>query len=434
MATRRSPPLFVAYLLVQALVVAGVTPGEFPDTESYFHLSFIGTASRLPTVPLLYKIFPTDSLRMWAQVLLAAAAWWTLASVASSLVGDRRVKVGLRVVLLLIGLAAPVTNWNSLMLSESVAISLTALLIAAWLNYAKAPTGRSAAIVIVASVAWTFTRQPHVLLMLLISVVVVIATLRRSDRRPLWGALAVALVVISVVGLFEIHRNQRISRANVGSIIQQRILPNPGWTKWFVAHGMPYSASIAAHAHVPFHYEPQDLNYFAWIDEHGTSTYLRFVLEHPKYTFIDPLPYFPGEQESLTFRNHSPFAVLEPNPTPSLLSPVVNYGRHRNVLPSVVDKLLFDQGEIGDLLLLGALAAALTWIAWHRYGPDRRLAVPVVVVLFAIPQGYLVWLAGGEAVGELDRLSMVTAVSVRIGLWIVLALSADRLLAPRTST
>jgi hypothetical protein len=420
-------PYFLAYLALQALTVVGVQPGEFPDSESYFHLNLLGGASRLPTVPVLYKIFPTDSLRMWAQVLLAAAAWWALAAVASSLVSDRRARFGLWLVILAIGVAAPVVNWNSLMLSESVAISLTALLIAAWLRFSRQANWQTAAQLLGVTLLWTFTRQPHVLLTLLVAIAAIVAAARSSAERWIKTAVALGLAVIAIAGLVEIHRNQTISISNVGSIIQQRILPHRGWTRWFVEHGMPYSDSVAARAGVPFHYDARDPEYFDWIRKHGTGVYLRFVAEHPKYTFVDPLPYFPGEQESFQFRNHSPFASLEPNPTPSLLSPVVNYGRHRNVLPSVVDKLLFDQGEIGDVLVLAALGVFLTAFAWRRFGPDRRIILPAIVAASAVPQGYLVWLAGGEAVGELDRLSIVTAVSLRVGLWILLALAADRL-------
>ncbi len=430
-SVRDAPPLFAAYLFLQVIAVAGVEPGEFPDTHSYFDLSFTGRAPRLPTVPLLYELFPTDRLAMWAQVLLAAVAWWMLASAASSLIGDRRLAAGLRVVVLMLGLAAPVVSWNSLLLSESVAISLTAMLIAVWIRYARGPRWQTAAVALVVTLFWTFTRQPHVLMCCLLAVVAVVAWARAAEARRVKAAVAVTLLLISVAGLVEINRNQSISRTNVGSMIQNRILLNKGWTRWFVAHGMPYSPSIAKYAGVPFHYRHENQEYFHWIDTEGTHTYLRFVLTHPRYTLIDPLPYFPGEQASLQHPNTSPFRALEPNPTPSLLSPVVNYGRHRNLLPSVVDRLLFDQGEIGDLLLLSAAAAGLFWVGRSRLGDRGVLIVPALVVASAVPQGYLVWLAGGEAVGELDRLSMVTAVSVRIGLWILVALAADRAVAAR---
>ena len=338
---------------------------------------------------------------MWAQVVLAAAAWWVLASVASSLIRDRRLSIALRVVVLMLGLAAPVVSWNSLLLSESVAISLTALLIAAWIRYSRAPRWQTAATALTVTLFWTFTRQPHVLLCGLIAVVAVVAWARASDSRRLKAVVASTLIAIAVAGFVEINRNQSISRTNVGSIIQNRILLNKGWTKWFVAHGMPYSPSIAKYAGVPFHYQHENTQYFDWIDTDGTSTYLRFVLTHPRYTLLDPLPYFPGEEASLQHPNKSQFKTLEPNPTPSLLSPVVNYGRHRNLLPSVVDRLLFDQGEIGDILLLVAAAGALFWAGRTRTTDRGLLLVPALVVVSAVPQGYLVWLGRRRGGGRL---------------------------------
>ncbi len=267
----------------------------------------------------------------------------------------------------------------------------------------------------------------------LIAAVAIVAALRASTDRRSKAVVASALVLIAAAGVVEINRNQELSRATVGAMIQERILLNQGWTTWFVAHGMPYSPSIARYAGMPFQYHTENTNYFKWINEHGTHTYLRFVLEHPRYTLLDPLPYFPGEEASLHNPNRSVFAALEPNPTPSLLSPVVNYGRHRNLLPSVVDRLLFDQGEVGDILMLGAVAAGLLWVGRRRKDDLGHLLLPALLVASAVPQGYLVWLAGGEAVGELDRLSMVTAVSLRIGLWIMVGLAADRALAARRS-
>ncbi len=423
-------PFFFVYLLLQAFAVVGIPPGRWPDSVSYEHLSLTGADSRLPTVPLLYKIFPTDSLRVWAQVVLASVAWWVLASVASSLIRNRHARLGLRLVLLAIGLAEPVLNWNSVILSESTALSLTALLIAAAIAFARAPSIRSTAVFLLALLFWMFTRQPHVFMTVLIAAVLVVAAIRARSRYPIVAVAAAGAIVIALAGLLEAHRNQTLSRAAIGSIIQGRILPSEQRTFWFVGQGMPYSLSISKYAAQKFHYQKQNRAYFEWIDKHGTATYLKFVFAHPGYALINPLAYFPGEEPSLTYRSTSIFASLEPNPKPAMLSPVVDYGRHRNVLPSVVDKLLFDQGAIGDVLALLIATGTLVVISRRRYGPDPRLLVPTLVTLAAIPLGYIIWLSGGESLGELDRLSMVTAVSARVGLWIVLFVAADRLLEP----
>jgi len=431
-ALSKGPPLFLLYLALQALVVADIPPGLWHDSPSYEKLNLLGAAPRLPTVPLLYTVFPTNDLRVWVQTFLAAVSWWVLASVASSLVRDVRVRWALRIVLLALGLASPVVNWNTTILSESVALSLTALLIATAINLQQRVDARSAGAFLAILLLWTFTRQAHVPMTLLVAVVLgVAAVLRRPGSRVVLAATAAGALLIAVAGLLEVQRNQSISRTNVGSIIQVRVFPNAGWTRWFEAHGMPYSRSIAAYAGTGFQYRNENRAYFNWIDEHGTATYLRFVLTHPVYTLIDPLPFFPGEQPSVTYPRGPHYSPLQPNPTPSLLSPIVDYGRHREVLPSVIDRLLFDQGEIGDVLALLIASVALAVYGRRRYGPDSRLVVPAVLVLGAIPFAYLVWLAGGEAVFELDRLSIITATELRVGLWIALFLGIDRVVEGR---
>jgi len=423
---------FLGYLLLQELIVLGLATPEYPDSPTYKQLSLTGHDRRLPTVPLLYKIFPTDDLRIAAQIVLAAACWWVLASVASGMVRDRRVALGLRVVILTLGLLGAVASWNSAILSESIAISLTALLVAVWLRYVQRPAWSTTAVVLVVTLFWTFTRQPHVLIDLLITVVALASVLASHDRKALRLVVALGLACITIAGFVEIQNNREVSDANIGAMIQKRMLTSRSRTEWLVEHGMPFDRTIAGYAGKPFHHYGSDNSRFvSWLHDHGQHTYLQFVVEHPDYTLIDPLPFFSGERESIRHPNETLFGALQPNPTPSLLSPTVNYARHRDVLPTVVQELLWDQGQIGDVLTLAGIAFGLAFLAWKRWGPDRRVVVPVLLAALAIPQGYLVWLGGGEAVGELDRLSMVTAVSLRIGLWLLLAFAADRFMTER---
>jgi hypothetical protein len=433
-SARQRASLFLVYLGLQALAVVGLGAGRFPDSVSYESLSLTGNAMRLPTVPLVYWIFRNDDLRVAFQVVLAACAWTVLAWVAGDFVRDGRVRLGLRLVLLAIGLAGPVVSWNTLILSESISISLTALACAAWLWFARSPAWGSVAAVAVAMLFWTFARQPHVLFVAIVTAVVFVYAVSAAGlRRRLAVVLGSALLLITSTGFLEISRNQTISRRNVGAIIQMRILPNRDWTIWFERRGMPYSREIAGYAGAPYkHPSPLDATartWVEWVDTKASRLYLRFVLEHPYYLWVKPLPFLVGEQPSLWHPTATPFGPLQPNPTPSLLSPSVDYGRHRNLLPSVLDQLLFDQGEVGDLLLVLGLTGAFGIAAWRRWGPDRRVTVPVIAALLVLPQAYAVWLSGGEAVGELDRLSIVNAVQVRIALWILLALALDRFAA-----
>jgi hypothetical protein len=422
------PPYFLAYLLLQAIVVLGLTTPRFPDSETYMHVSFTGADLRLPTVPLLYKVLPTDSLRVAGQVLLAAAAWWALARASGAMIADRRVRLALMGVLLTLGLVGPIVNWNSVILSESTAISLTALMIALWLRYAQDPQRSTAVGAIAATLAWTLTRQANVIFGLLITAAAIAAALVWRNRGRIHLIVAIAMVLISLVGLLEVNNNTTLAKGAFLYTLKARIIPNRGWTHWFTDHGMPNPRFDPAQAGRAVPLNPA---FTSWLDDRGLRTYVEFMATHPRYTLLDPLPYLSGEQASLYHPNRAQIPELQPDPTPSILSPNANYGRHRDVVPSVIASLLWDRTQIGGLLVLAGAGFGLAWVSRRRTGTDARLLIPTFIVLAAIPGAYLVWLSGGEATHELDRLSVVTAVWVRIGLWLLLAVALDRVLTAR---
>ncbi|MEI8105401.1 MAG: hypothetical protein WCH31_06135 [Actinomycetes bacterium] len=424
---------FLAYLAVQTVCVLGLRTTHFPDSAAYTELSFSGDAKRLQTVPLLFTALGSDPMRIAGQVVIAAGSWWFLARVASELIRDRRVALGLRCVLLAFGLLTPIASWNSAILSESTTLSLTAVLIAVWIRYAREVSWATAGTAVAVTVAWTFTRPDHLILVVLILAVAVAAMLRRrNDVIPV--AVVAALVLTSFACFLDSGPRKYTSSQNVWYILSGRILPNQGWTAWFRDHGMPALTQTANPNGVP-----DDL--WSWIAADGEHTYLRFVLSHPHYTLIDPLPYFSGERASLYLKNtseyrptHTSYAPTQPNPRPSFLSPSVNYARVRPVVPSVVERLLFDQGQFGEIFALIALGAGLTVLSSRRFGRDARILVPVLVAASSIPQAYIVWLGGGETTGELDRQSLTLAVSLRISLWIVIACALDRLASARRAS
>lgn len=423
---RRVAP-FVGYLAVQLFVVAGLTTLAYPDSATYVPLSFDGNAPQLPTVPLLYHVFPNDGWRLFGQALLAAICWWSLASAVARLVRDRRVRLGARLVILALGLVGPISSWNTTILSESTAISLTVAMLAAWLTYATRPSWIRAAVGLIVTIAWTYVRQAHAALAVLIVLVALAAVLgRRRDLQKL--VIALVLLASTAYALTIVDRNKYVSNGVIADIVQDRILVNRAYTLWFVNAGMPYSPAIQATAGGPYGDALQSIPEMeTWLTEHGDATYASFLLHHLNYTLYDPLPYFSGERTSLHEEPSDVYPGTDPNPTPSILSPTADYGRYREVIPAELTNLLFEQGQIGDVLVL-AVGTALVYLASRRrYGRDRRLVVPGLFLLSVIPQGYLVWIEGG--VGELDRLSIVTAVTARISLWTIAALCADRLVA-----
>ena len=85
----------------------------------------------------------------WATLALSAAAWFRL----------RSSRVVVAVALAALGCTTIVTNWDAAKLSESLGLSLTVLVIAAWLNLLRRTEVLTALFVALATLPWLFVRQ-----------------------------------------------------------------------------------------------------------------------------------------------------------------------------------------------------------------------------------------------------------------------------------
>jgi hypothetical protein len=420
---------FLGYLAIQALIVVGLVTPRFPTSAEYLRLDFTGRQPRLWTVPLFYKLLPTDSLRVAGQVVLAAVCWWVLASVASSMVHDRRVRIGLRLVILALGVIGPIAQWNSAIGDESVTISLTALLIAAWLWYVRRPRVAAAVWVVTATTFWTFTRQDHVIMTALIAVVVlacvVLARITKTRRSALTGFVAIFLVVVSTLGFWTASRDRSLENVNLTAIIASRVLTNSTYELWFNIHGMPDTPAIRSYAGSV---TPEALGsngrFAKWVAAHGEHTYVQFLVTHLRYTLALPLLDITGKKPTQWVP--APQPRLQPDLVPSFVSPNANWAFHRDVLPGFLQDLLFAPGQSADVISLGAVAIGLALVARRRKVADRRLLVPTVVLATVVPHIYLVWLTSAT---ELDRHALIIAVSLRIAIWLMAAYALDVLLA-----
>ncbi len=136
-----------------------------------------------------------------------------------------------------------------------------------------------------------------------------------------------------------------------------------------------------------------------------------------------PFPTFPANDPRSLY---PPLAFLRsPTSTPSLLSPDANYGRHREMLPTPVEEFLFEQGQIGDVVSLAIAAFTLLYLAGdatagpplHRSAPHRSDGAPTGLRAVVV-----------RCRRARPHRGVVLAVSLRIALWLLAALSIDRLL------
>lgn len=409
--------------ILRLLAVVGVTPTVYVDSVEYRGVAFLGGHRRPWTVPLLHALVGDGAARVVAHALIGAAAWAALALAVAEVLRHPVARVVSAAAVMTIGLVAPVASYDATITSETVAISLAVLLLAAGLRLAVEPSvGRTVALLAVA-VPFTFTRNDHPLLVTVVAVVAGYVAVRSGQRA--WRVAAVGLVVVSAWGWYAVGRNDEIERFNLALVVANRVLPDAGATAWFTEHGMPLPDGV----------EPvvglvggdtvlalaEDSTWNRWAAESGRSTYGRFLLTHPRRLLFDPWPDLFGLRST----------TLETAPPPVvLLAPGDRYGRLHPVVPDPVEALLWGGGNAAPVLVAGSTLAAMAVRRRRgllaRLGPARAVAGTALVV--ACGHLLVVWHASPL---ELGRLAMVPATVIHAALLVAAAVTVDNRLQHR---
>lgn len=404
--------LLAAVVLLRLVAVAGMRLYLYVDSAEYDRIDLSGDWRRPWAVPFLYWLIPGNARGMVVgQALVGALCWAVLAFSAAAWFRLRSARIAVAVVVAGLGCTATVTNWDAAKLSESLGLSLTVLVIAAWLNFLRRTELVTAALVALATVPWLFVRQSLVptgwLVVVLAGIGAVVAwRRRRPGAAPAVRLLAVLCLVLALetgVASATYAHNQEIVHENLLVIVANRVAPDPGRLAWFEDHGMPVppSGDLGPDA------LRSDPAFSDWVAHEGRSTYARYLLTHPWYTATAPLDDFAGVQRS---------SADEAAPSVAMLAPPDRYATSRPVLPGVVEDLLFGPGDTGTVILL--LVVVLGWSAARFRRRSSRWVVPLSLVFLAVATLYTGW---HGATPELGRLALVGAIVLRIGLLLQLA-------------
>lgn len=414
-----------AGVVLRILATLGVTPTVYVDSAEYRGIALFGGRRRPWTVPVLHAVVGDGAARVLAHAVIGAAAWAALALAVAAALGHRIVRLVAAGAVMGTGLTTTVTNYDATITSETVAVSLTAVLIAAWLRLAATPTARWAVALLVASVLFAFTRNDHPWLLAVVAVPAAVAVVR-TRARP-WVAVVAGLLLVSAWGIFAASRNDEIERFNLAMVVANRIVPDAAFLDWFTDEGMPLPPGVrpvvglaGGDTTLAFADDPA---WNRWAGDAGRTTYVRFLLAHPRHLLLEPWPDVLGLRST----------TLEQAKTPTVLvSPGDAYGRVHQVLPAPVESLLWGPGDAGSVVVavIGLTALALPGLRRPRelaarLGPARLVAAAALVV--AAGHLIVVWHASPI---ELNRLAMVPATAVHVSVLVLVAVTVDRRLAP----
>lgn len=403
--------------VLRMLAVIGQQAFVYVDSIDYETLDFSGRSRRPWVTPLLYSLTDRPALRIVLQAAIGAACWSYLAVAASDLVTDRRVRWAIVLAIVCLSPTTTVTNWDTAMLSESLALSFSALLLGALLRVAQRRTLAAVAVAVAVWVLWIFTRESHLavgwLAIGMLAVLLAVGVVRTRSLDRVLGALLAGLVAVSLVAALSYGRNTEIVDFNLATVLGNRVLTDPEDAAWFVARGMPLPTSVAVGAAASPEQLLADPGFERWISAHGVRTYLWFLVTHPWTTLTGPLEDLVGDR--------APFADPVRRDEVLLAGPD-SYGVGRQVIPEPIEDLLFQPGSAGTIVFAMVVLLVLTDRRLRIHGPDPRWLVPFMTVALGWAALTVVWHA---SVAELGRLGLPSAVLIRVALILQLGLLVD---------
>ena len=403
------------YAAVRVWELGASSPRLLPDTIEYqriadLPLSLAFFSELKPwAVPLLYKLLPgTAAVSVpVAQLLISIAAWLVLAFAFGRCFTEGRLRLLATALVLAFSCSPLVAQWDGVLLSESLSLSLLALVLACAIELARAPRLAAVAALLVTGVLWAATRDANVYAFLLLAPALVYPLWRR--RRTLAVTLAVGTAAILTLSAWSASSPRRWELLLIDNV-DQRVLADPSARDYFRGRGMPFQSDLRRRLYASrrplsrFDRDPELRSFRGWLRRSGRSTYADYLVSHPRTTLEQPL-----------------------GRVGLLLSPVgldfYRPPRFRSLLPRPLDRLLFPRSGRTTLLLLAlATVGALGLGCASR----TKALVPLAGAASVIPLAVLIW---DSEPREVPRHELVPTVLTRLSLLALCLLIAQELAA-----
>ncbi len=391
--------VIVAVAVISTLPSMLTTPKLDYDSASYLGRVTL-TGERLPVVPLLYALLRRDLVAIVVVQALVGALCWGYLAYQALLVTRRPACYVAFVGVLVLSCTDYVTHWYSAILSDSLSLSLLALLLgslASWLAHRG-----SLLRVVVVALLWAGTRDTNGYVLLVCGVVGLVLVLL-SHRRPA-ELVAAGVAIAGGVAVIASTDAGSLWQQPFFHVVTERVLVSPSMTAFFAAHGMPVTPALR-HLAGPYdlasdnalHHSPALAGFRAWMGQAGGRTYLEYAALHPGWVLSGT---FGAHQElnyrQLDFYGGTPAHPVVPAAVRGLLltyrqtilltltglAAVVLVVRRR-----ALGGLRRAVGWWGAVVLTGYLGLVLAWVgdSWeigrHSVGPTVQVAVGLVFVL-----------------------------------------------------
>lgn len=251
---------------------------------------FFGSEARLAVQPGTEKI-------VRFQLILSIAGWLIFSWSAASLFRNAALKIVSVFLLLAFAFVPQLSDWDSILLSESVSFSLFILMSAFWLRFLNAVFNRKrpietallALLTLVSAFFWTFTRDTNAYYLIMLALCSLICGIAALRRERVFAAGAAVLTSLALIGLFIFQqRTFRESERWLLPLLNNysgNVFPYESRVEWFRSRGIPVSDTLLqTFGSAEYNGIYEEKAFIDWVRSDGISAYIAFMIDHPLLT------------------------------------------------------------------------------------------------------------------------------------------------------
>jgi len=439
---------FLAFGDLQLSIANADTPNFIESSQiSLLTWDFL-TSNRPPTIALFFKILAPSSgyeivhmsehaisgttdlvlnpglhRVVIAQAAISMLCWLALAVVVARHLVNPVLKILAVLMIALFVLSPQLSDWDRVLMSESLSFSLFALLLALTIemsiriaqgnNPLRTQTKMLGGLWLLTLLLWVFTRDSNAYLLPITIVMIVLPMLMPKVRRHI--ATRTLTLLFIVLGLLFVIHNATLNQSDrwvnpfLNNLIRN-VLSDQDRVAFFESRGMPVSEGILAlqtsRGNERGFYEFP--GFMEWVYERGPSTYTLFLLSNPGWTlstFASNVDYLFSENTQPYFHTPSSSGLLWISAIGDILHPMAG----STLLISV-------------LLTLAYLATAVS----QRDPKILALSWTFVWMLLTVLAMFFISFHGDAL--ALIRHTLVAVLPMRLSIWLLSIFLADQVI------
>lgn len=424
-----------SYRLFNAERIYNDTPSYIRIAEEPLNSMSFWAGERSFSLPLLYKLMKINQnnfrlresmIRVGdVQTWLSIVSWTILGLALASQMRRRWLGPLAFLLVLSFSLSLEIGLWDRLMLSESISLSMFALMVASWLFLLVLPPRWLRSVVgvlyiilaCVITILYSFARDNNIYFLAAsagVFALILIFKKAPPPTRKLFLAYTIFLVILFVGQNLSFELGNRW-QFHVFDNIALRMTLDPTSFTYYKAAGLPVNDKLLAAPYMntnDFHYlffEDPDMQPLRdWVVAKGQSTWLKYMLTHPEYSILRPLRDANRmiNGGSLEYR----YSRYPYQPLPPWLV--------------ALDAAIFPRHLLELVVILGLVVAGGWLFMTGREQGQPAWLVVFLLVLTIIPLVFIYW--NGNPI-EIERHANQLSVQYRLAGWMALMFLVDRL-------